>query len=182
MSSYLISHLGYPVKRHVLNTAGIMRYPQYQYDLVRLGIGLYGISPLGDTDSNLRPVSRLTTTISALQHRHSGETVGYSRRGKITGDTIVATLPIGYADGLNRHLGCGNTSLIGNGVECPTVGNICMDICMIDVTRANAVCGDRVEIFGETKPVTTVARTLGTIPYEVLTWVAPRVKRIYYRE
>lgn len=182
MSAYLLSHLGYPVKRHVLNTAGIMRYPQYQYDLVRLGIGLYGISPLGDTDSNLRPVSRLTTTISALQHRHSGETVGYSRRGKITGDTIVATLPIGYADGLNRHLGCGNTLMIVNGVECPTVGNICMDICMIDVTRANAVCGDRVEIFGETMPVTTVAHTLGTIPYEVLTWVAPRVKRIYYRE
>lgn len=150
--------------------------------MVRLGIGLYGISPLGDTDPNLRPVSRLTTTISALQHRHPGETVGYSRRGKITEESIVATLPIGYADGLNRHLGNGNTSMIVNGVECPTIGNICMDICMIDVTRANAMCSDRVEIFGDTMPVTAVAKTLNTIPYEVLTWVAPRVKRIYYRE
>ena len=182
MSSYLISHLGYSVKRHVLNTAGIMRYPRYQYDLVRLGIGLYGISPLDETDPNLRPVSSLTTTISALQHRHPGETIGYSRRGKINAESTIATLPIGYADGLNRHLGNGNTTMMVNGVECPTVGNICMDICMIDVTKANASCGDRVEIFGKDIPVTRVAKALDTIPYEILTWVAPRVKRIYYRE
>ncbi len=159
-----------------------MRYPQYQYDLVRLGIGLYGISPVSETDPNLRPVSSLTTTISALQRRHPGETVGYSRRGRISTEATIATLPIGYADGLNRHLGNGNTTMMVNGVECPTVGNICMDICMIDVTDANATCGDRVEIFGNSIPVTRVAGTLDTIPYEVLTWVAPRVKRIYYRE
>lgn len=182
MSTYLISHLGYSVKRHVLNTAGIMRYPMYQYDLVRLGIGLYGISPLDETDPNLRPVSSLTTTISALQHRHPGETIGYSRRGKINAESTIATLPIGYADGLNRHLGNGNTTMMVNGVECPTVGNICMDICMIDVTKASASCGDRVEIFGKDIPVTRVAKALDTIPYEILTWVAPRVKRIYYRE
>jgi len=182
MSSYLISRIGYHIKRHILNTAGIMRYPEYQYDLVRLGIGLYGISPIDETNSNLRPVSRLTTTISALQHRKQGDTVGYARRGKIAGESIIATLPIGYADGLNRLLGNGNTSMIVNGVECKTVGNICMDICMIDVTRANASCGDRVEIFGNMMPVTRVAHTLDTIPYEVLTWIAPRVKRIYYRE
>ncbi len=182
MSAYIISRLGYPIKRHVLNTAGIMRYPQYQYDLVRLGIGLYGISPVSETDPNLRPVSSLTTTISALQRRHPGETVGYSRRGRISTEATIATLPIGYADGLNRHLGNGNTTMMVNGVECPTVGNICMDICMIDVTDANATCGDRVEIFGNSIPVTRVAGTLDTIPYEVLTWVAPRVKRIYYRE
>lgn len=182
MSAYLISRLGYSIRRHVLNTAGIMRYPQYQYDLVRLGIGLYGISPIGETDPNLRPVSSLTTTISALQHRHPGETVGYSRRGKISAESVIATLPIGYADGLNRHLGNGHTTMMVNGVECPTVGNICMDICMIDVTGANAMCTDRVEIFGNNIPVTRVARTLDTIPYEVLTSVAPRVKRVYYRE
>lgn len=182
MSEYLISRLGYNIKRHVLNTAGIMRYPQYQYDLVRLGIGLYGISPICETDPNLRPVSSLTTTINALQHRHQGETVGYGRRGKICTESVIATLPIGYADGLNRHLGNGNTAMMVNGVECPTVGNICMDICMIDVTTANASCGDRVEIFGNNIPVTRVAKALDTIPYEILTWIAPRVKRIYYRE
>ena len=182
MSSYIVEHAGYPVRRHVLNTAGIMRYPEYQYDMVRLGIGLYGISPLDEPNSHLRPVSRLTTTISALQHREPGETVGYSRRGRITAPSVIATLPIGYADGLNRHLGCGHTSMMVNGVECPTVGNICMDISMIDVTRANARCGDRVEIFGDLIPVSRVAQALDTITYEVLTSVAPRVGRIYYRE
>ncbi|MDE7385534.1 MAG: alanine racemase [Muribaculaceae bacterium] len=182
MSGYIIKRLGYPVKRHILNTAGIMRFPQYQYDMVRLGIGLYGISPIDDNDRNLRPVSRLTTCISALQERTAGETVGYARRGKITSRSVIATLPIGYADGLNRLLGNGRTSMMVNGVKCPTVGNICMDICMIDVTHANAICTDRVEIFGDSIPVTEVAKTLGTIPYEVLTWVAPRVKRLYFRE
>lgn len=183
MSSYLIQQLGYPIKRHILNTAGIMRYPRYQYDLVRLGIGLYGISPLDQPDPNLKPVSSLVTIIGALQLRHQGETVGYSRRGVISRESTIATLPIGYADGLNRHLGNGTTSMYVNGTMCPTVGNICMDICMIDVTDvSDPTPGQRVEIFGEHIPVTSVARSLDTIPYEILTSISPRVKRIYFRE
>ena len=182
MSSFIVKSLNYPIKRHILNTAGIMRFSDHQYDMVRLGIGLYGISPIDDTDMNLRPVSRLTTSISAIQQRHIGETVGYARKGRIERESIIATLPIGYADGLNRHLGNGHTAMMVNGVKCPTVGNICMDICMIDITEANATCGDRVEIFGDQIPITEVARILDTIPYEPLTWVAPRVKRVYYRE
>lgn len=183
MSSYIIDNLGYPIKRHILNTAGIMRYPQYQYDMVRLGIGLYGISPLDSPASTgLKPVSSLVTSISAIQRREPGETVGYGRRGLITRPSVIASLPIGYADGLNRHLGNGHLRMLVNGRECPTVGNICMDICMIDVTEADASVGDRVEIFGTSVPVTRLAETLDTIPYEVLTSVAPRVKRIYFRE
>lgn len=183
MSSHLISRLGYTPRRHILNTAGILTHPEYQYDYVRLGIGLYGISPIdGNRAVKLQTVGTLSTRISALQHRHEGDTVGYSRRGKITGEAIIATLPVGYADGLPRRLGNGNISFLVNGVMCPTVGNICMDICMIDVTAAHASIGDRVEIFGNRVPVTTVAQALDTIPYEVFTSVAPRVKRLYYRE
>ncbi|MCM1450586.1 MAG: alanine racemase [Clostridiales bacterium] len=182
MSSFILSHLDYNVKRHVLNTAGIMRFGQYQYDMVRLGIGLYGISPMDNIDTNLEPVSSLTTCISALQTRHEGETVGYGRRGLISGERVIATIPIGYADGLNRHLGNGHLSLLVNGCQCPTVGNICMDISMVDVTDAHARCGDRIEIFGRNNRVERVAQQLDTIPYEVLTSVSQRVKRVYYRE
>lgn len=189
MSSYLVDRLPYDVKRHILNTAGITRYPAHQYDMVRLGIGLYGISPFDTANTyhhkinhDLKPVSTLVTSISALQHRLPGDTVGYGRRGVISRPSIIASLPIGYADGLNRHLGNGATKMIVNGVACPTVGNICMDICMIDVTEANASPGDRVEIFGPNIPVSRLSDTLGTIPYEILTSVAPRVKRIYFRE
>lgn len=184
MSTQIASSLDYPIKRHILNTAGIERFPEWQCDMVRLGLGLYGISPVEDrSESNLRPVSSLVTTISAIQSRLAGETVGYGRRGVVEhDDTIVATLPIGYADGLNRHLGNGHTSMWVNGHACPTMGNICMDICMIDVTGADARVGDKVEIFGNNIPVTTLANTLNTIPYEVLTSISPRVKRVYYRE
>ncbi len=182
MSRYIIEHTDYAVKRHILNTAGIMRYPTHQYDMVRLGIGLYGITPLDEPNQHLRPVATLTTTISALQHRYKGETIGYSRKGVITKESTIATIPIGYADGLNRHLGNGRCGMMVNGTKCPTIGNICMDISMIDVTKANAHEGDKVEIFGNQIPINEVARALDTIPYEVLTSIAPRVKRIYYRE
>ena len=182
MSSYILSRLDYPVKRHILNTAGIMRYPEYQYDMVRLGIGLYGISPLDERNESLTPVATLSTTISALQDRKPGETVGYARRGIIENNAWIATIPIGYADGLNRHLGNGHTFMRVNGKDCPTIGNICMDISMIDVTGCNAREGDRVEIFGRNIPIEKIAETLDTIPYEVLTSISPRVKRTYYRE
>ena len=182
MSSYIVSRLDYPVKRHILNTAGIMRYPDHQYDMVRLGIGLYGISPLTEKNEHLSPVATLSTTISALQDRKPGETVGYSRKGIVESDSTIATIPIGYADGLNRHLGNGHTMMLVNGKECPTIGNICMDISMVNVTGSNAHEGDRVEIFGKNIPIEKLAETLDTIPYEILTSIAPRVKRTYYRE
>ncbi len=171
-------------KRHILNTAGMMRFPEYQYDFVRLGIGLYGISPLPPEETlvDLRPVAGLSSTIISLKTWDANTTIGYSRRGLVSTKSVIATIPIGYADGIDRHFGCGNCSFIVNGKACPTIGNICMDLCMIDVTEANAKIGDRVEIFGKEAPIENLADARGTIPYEILTSVSPRVHRIYYRE
>lgn len=172
------------ILRHILNSTGITRFPEHQYDMVRLGIGLYGIRTMHDgSQDELRPVSTLSTSIISLKSWPAGTTIGYNRRGVLSRDSVIATVPIGYADGLNRHLGYGNTSFLVRGVKCPTVGSICMDACMIDVTDMPDVrTGDRAEIFGESVPVDMLAETLGTIPYEVLTSVAERVKRVYYRE
>lgn len=174
----------YKVKRHILNTAGIIRYPQYQYDLVRLGIGLYGVPVLNDgSEAPLRQVSTLRTVIIALKEWEANTTIGYGRRGVLSRRSVIATIPIGYADGINRHMGRGNVSFLVNGVECPTVGSICMDICMIDVTDVPEVkIGDSVIIFGEQHPVGPLADRLDTIPYELLTAVSPRVRRVYYSE
>ena len=181
MSRTIKDALPYPILRHVLNTAGIMRYPRYQYDMVRLGIGLYGVSPLPDR-SHLRTVARLTAGIISIKHWDEGATIGYGRRGVVKSPAEIATVGIGYADGLDRHLSCGRGIVCVNGHRCPIIGNICMDQCMIDVTGADAKIGDTVEFFGEAIPVEEIADTLGTIPYEILTSVSPRVKRIYYRE
>lgn len=174
----------YRVMRHILNTAGILRYPQYQYDMVRLGIGLYGIPILNNgMEDGLRPVSRLRSVIIALKSYPAGTAIGYGRRGLLERDSLIATVPVGYADGINRHLGCGHGKFLVNGMLCPTVGNICMDVCMVDVTDSQLpAIGDPVEIFGPENPVTNIAEVLDTIPYEVLTSVSPRVRRIYYRE
>lgn len=183
MSSRIMDALPYPVKRHILNTAGIATHPEYQHDMVRLGIGLYGVNPLPSVPMNLRPVATLKTTVISLKHWKAGTTIGYGRRGVLNRDSVIATIPIGYADGLDRHLSCGATSMIVRGVECPTVGNICMDQCMIDVTDVMDVAlGDDVEVFGNVKPVEQLADILSTIPYEILTSVSPRVKRVYYRD
>lgn len=179
----LTEALPYPVKRHILNSTGIVRFPEHQYDFVRLGIGLYGVPTLFDGSmAGLRNVSRLTSTIISLKHWHAGDTVGYNRRGRLTRDSVIATVPVGYADGIDRHLGYGNTSFMVNSHACPTVGSVCMDICMIDVTDVPCKVGDRVEIFGDTITPQMLADTLTTIPYEILTSISPRVKRIYYRE
>lgn len=170
--------------RHILNSTGITRFPEHQLDMVRLGIGLYGIRTMHDgSQDDLRPVSSLRTVIISLKRWPAGTTIGYNRRGVLKRESLIATIPVGYADGINRHLGYGNARMIVRGTECPTVGSICMDACMIDVTDVPDVrVGDRVEVFGETIPVDTLAETLGTIPYEVLTSISQRVKRIYYRE
>lgn len=183
-SKRIVDAFPYRIKRHILNTAGIIRYPQYQYDMVRLGIGLYGVPVLNDgSEAPLRQVSALRTVIIALKEWDADATIGYGRRGRLTRRSVIATIPIGYADGINRHMGRGNVSFLVNGVKCPTVGNICMDICMIDVTDVPDVhVGDSVEIFGESNPVGPLADALDTIPYELLTAVSPRVRRLYYSE
>lgn len=180
------------VKRHILNTAGIMRYPRYQYDMVRLGLGLYGVPTLRDgSEAQLRQVSTLSTVIISVREWEAGTTIGYGRRGVLSRRSRIATIPVGYADGINRRMGCGAVSFLVNGHPCPTVGNICMDICMIDITDAPGAdgapgshpsVGDTVVVFSPENPVTPMADTLGTIPYELLTSVSPRVRRIYYTE
>lgn len=179
----LDSHLKQPVKRHILNSTGIVRFPEEQHDFVRLGIGLYGIPTMDDGSmSALRPVSSLSSVIISIKHWKKGDTIGYNRRGRLERDSVIATVPIGYADGLDRHLGYGNASFSVNGHRCPTVGSICMDICMIDVTDVDCRVNDRVEIFGPEVSATELADVLNTIPYEILTSISPRVKRVYYRE
>lgn len=175
---------GRRILRHILNSTGITRFPEQQHDLVRLGIGLYGIRTMHDgSQDELRPVSSLHTTIISIKHWPAGTTVGYNRRGRLTRDSIIATIPVGYADGMNRHYGWGNSSVAVNGHRCPIVGTICMDACMIDITDVpDCKVGDRVEIFGENIPVEELAGVLDTIPYEVLTSISTRVKRVYYRE
>lgn len=183
-SKSIVDAFPYRIKRHVLNTAGIIRHPEYQYDMVRLGIGLYGVPVLNDgSEAQLRQVSTLRTPIISIKEWDAGTTIGYGRRGVLTRRSIIATIPIGYADGINRRMGCGRVKFLVNGVECPTVGSICMDICMIDVTDVPSVAvGDSVEIFGENNPASNLSGPTGTIPYEILTSVSPRVPRLYFSE
>lgn len=170
----------YKVIKHILNSAGIERFPQYQKDMVRLGISLYGVSASGQ--KGLRNVSTLKTTILQIRNVPAGDTVGYSRQGKVTRDSRIAIIPIGYADGFDRHFSCGAGEVLIRGRRCPVVGNICMDACMIDVTGTDAREGDPVIIFGEELPVSELSDKLGTIPYEIFTSISPRVKRVYFRE
>ncbi|MCM1369061.1 MAG: bifunctional UDP-N-acetylmuramoyl-tripeptide:D-alanyl-D-alanine ligase/alanine racemase [Candidatus Amulumruptor caecigallinarius] len=182
-TDYMLGRYNRPILRHVLNTAGILRYPEHHYDMVRLGIGLYGANTLPpEMESPLAVVSTLRTVIIAIRERDKGESIGYARKGMLTHDSRIATIPIGYADGMNRHFGNGAISVLVNGQPAPTVGNICMDACMIDVTGIDCKVGDSVEIFGVNAPLQRMADTLDTIPYEVLTSISPRVKRVYYRE
>ena len=168
------------ILRHICNTAGIERYPGAQFDMVRLGIGLYGIDPF--TNKVLHNLGTLKTTILQIHDVPADETVGYSRKGTLQRDSRIAAIPIGYADGLNRHLGNGHGYCLVNGQKAPYVGNICMDVCMIDVTGIDCKEGDKVIIFGDGLPVTVLAEWLDTIPYEVLTSVSNRVKRVYYQD
>lgn len=168
------------ILRHIDNSAGIEHFPDRQLDMCRLGLGLYGI----DSRDNhiINNVSTLKTTILQLRNVPKEETVGYSRKGHLTRDSKIAAIPIGYADGLNRHLGRGNCYCLVNGQKAPYVGNICMDVAMIDVTDIPCKEGDSVEIFGDNLPVTVLSDAIDTIPYEVLTSVSDRVKRVYYQD
>lgn len=170
----------YKILRHICNSAGIERFPERHLDMVRLGLGLYGIDPIDN--HVLNNVTTLKTTILQIHEVSPEDTVGYSRRGHLTRKSRIAAIPIGYADGLDRHLGCGHCYCLVNGQKAPYVGNICMDVCMIDVTDIDCKEGDTVEIFGDHLPVTVLSDVLGTIPYEVLTSVSERVKRVYFQE
>lgn len=176
--------LGYSFKRHILNSAGIARFPEWQFEMVRLGICLYGVDTVSVPETaGLRTISTLRSPIISMKRWPAGVAIGYGRRTILERESVIATVAVGYADGLNRHLGNGAGCVWVNGVLCPIAGNICMDACMVDVTDAPDVkVGTSVEFFGEHLPVDTVAEVLGTIPYEVLTSVSPRVKRVYYRE
>ena len=168
------------ILRHIDNSAGIEHFPERQLDMCRLGIGLYGVDPR--TNGILSTVSTLKTTILQLRHVPKEETVGYSRKGKLTRDSIIAAIPIGYADGLNRKLGNRHCYCLVNGQKAEYIGNICMDVALIDVTDIPCQEGDSVEIFGKNLPVTVLSDVLETIPYEVLTSVSNRVKRVYFQD
>ena len=179
-SKKLQSAFDHKILRHIDNSAGIEHFPERQLDACRLGLGLYGV----DSRDNhiINTVSTLKTTILQLRHVPKEETVGYSRKGVLTRDSVIAAIPIGYADGLNRHLGRGKGYCLVNGQKAPYVGNICMDVALIDVTDIPCNEGDTVEIFGEHLPVTVLSDILDTIPYEVLTGVSNRVKKVYYQD
>ena len=179
-SQQLQAAFSHKILRHMDNSAGIEHFPERQMDMCRLGIGLYGVDPRDNR--MLSTVSTLKTTILQMRHVPAGETVGYSRKGKIERDSVIAAIPIGYADGLNRGLGNRRCYCLVNGQKAEYVGNICMDVAMIDVTDIPCVEGDQVEIFGEHLPVTELSDVLGTIPYEVLTGVSNRVKRVYFQD
>ena len=180
-SRQLQAAFSHKILRHMDNSAAIEHFPERQLDMCRLGLGLYGVDPRDNR--MLHTVSTLKTTILQLRHVPKEETVGYSRKGILTRDSVIAAIPIGYADGLNRHLGRGACYCLVNGQKAPYVGNICMDVAMIDVTDIPDVQeGDSVEIFGEHLPVTVLSDVLQTIPYEVLTGVSGRVKKVYYQD
>ena len=180
-SAKLQAAFSHKILRHICNSAGIVHFPERHLDMCRLGLGLYGYDPMG-ADAPLRPVSTLKTTILQLRHVPKEETVGYSRKGILKRDSLIAAIPIGYADGLSRHLGRGAGYCLVNGQKAPYVGNICMDVAMIDVTDIPCQEGDSVEIFGDHLPVDVLSNVLDTIPYEVLTAVSGRVKKVYFQD
>lgn len=182
MSSTLQSHFTYPILRHILNSSGILRFPEAQFDMVRLGIGLHGIASTPNDQRQLQMVATLKTTISQLKHIKAGDTIGYSRRGVAAKDMTIATVGIGYADGLNRRLGNGVGKMLVASVLVPVVGSICMDMTMIDVSGLQVREGTEVVVFGQDYSILDIAAAIETIPYEVLTGVSERVKRIYFHE
>ncbi len=182
MSAAILPHFDYPILRHICNSFGIIRFPDAQYEMVRLGIGLYGVAPESPIKARLRNVSTLRTTISQIHDLKPGDTIGYGRTEKVSSEMRSATLPIGYADGLSRKNGNRQGSVLINGHRAPIVGNVCMDMCMVDVTGVPCKEGDDVVIFGEDYSIEEFANNSETIAYEVLTNVSARVKRVYFQE
>jgi alanine racemase len=187
-------NVDYKFLKHILNTAGIERFPQYQFDMVRLGIGLWGVNPIKNSNEienkkyvaphnrYLKNVCSLSTKIIQIKNVNAGESVGYGRKGRVEQDKKIALLPLGYADGINRKLGNGNSFMLLNGKKALTIGNICMDLLMLDITDLEAKEGDKVVIFNAERPFSEIAAQLNTIPYEILTSISPRVRRVYFTE
>lgn len=175
--------LGYDFLKHLCNTAGIRRHPGLQFDMVRLGIGLYGIDPAASKTTGLRQALTLSTTVAQVRSVPAGESIGYGRQAVLERDSRIATLRIGYADGFPRSLGNGVGRVWVGGTLCPVVGHVCMDMTMVDVSACpNIIPGDRAIVFGSEHPVTDMAVRAGTIPYELLTGISPRVRRVYLEE
>ena len=184
-SRVLQAAFSHKILRHMDNSAGIIHFPDRQLDMCRLGLGLYGVDPLSEElsqNATLETVCTLKTTILQLRSVPRGDSVGYSRRTVLERDSVIAAIPIGYADGLDRHLGNRRGYCLVNGCKAPYVGNICMDVAMADVTGIDCSEGDTVEVFGTHLPVTTLSNILDTIPYEMLTAVSSRVKRVYFQD
>jgi len=169
--------------RHLLNSSGILRFPDYQYDMVRLGIGLYGIDPSDMLHDKLRPVAALKTVISQVKRVPKGESIGYGRKGMAEDHKTIATLAIGYADGYSRGFGNGIGHVLIHGKKASVLGNVCMDMTMVDISDVpEAKEGDEVIVFGSGLPITELAAKINTIPYEILTNTSERVKRVFYAE
>jgi alanine racemase len=181
-SKMIVDAFPHKVLRHILNTAGITRFTQYQFDMVRLGIGLYGVPTCKADEGVLETVVSLKTTINQIKEIPAGDSIGYNRHGRATHDMRIGIVPIGYADGLSRLLGNGNCHFFVKGQPVPIVGDICMDMCMLDLTGVEAEEGDTVVIFDAEHPINDIARACQTIPYEVMTRISQRVKRVYYQE
>ncbi len=182
MSESLISHFNYPVLRHILNSSGILRFPEAQFDMVRLGIGLHGIAATVHEQRQLQMVATLKTTISQIKQVKAGETIGYSRKGVALKDMTIATVGIGYADGLSRRLSNGVGRMLVLGQYVPVIGSVCMDMTMLDISGIPAREGTEVIVFGQELSILDIAAQTGTIPYEVLTGISERVKRVYFHE
>lgn len=182
ISHEMQSHFKHPVLRHILNSAGVLRFPEAQFEMVRLGIGLHGIAPTRAEQRLLQTVAALKTSISQIKSVKEGATIGYSRKGMAHRNLQIAIVGIGYADGLNRRLGNGVGKMLVNGTFAPIIGNICMDMTMLDVTDLRVKEGDEVIIFGPDYSISQMAIDQNTIPYEVMTSISQRVKRIYFHE
>ncbi len=182
MSKMVCNEFDYKILHHILNSNGITRHTKSQFDMVRLGIGLYGIDSSLKVEGKLMNVSTLKTTISQIKHVKKGDTVGYGRVGKVSKDKTIATVGIGYADGLSRKLSNKVGRMLVNGKLVPVIGNVCMDMTMLDITGLNAKEGDDVIVFGENPTVEEVAEAAETIAYEMLTGISARVKRVYFQE
>ena len=182
LTEKLTDRLDYPVMRHCLNSAGIQRFPEAQFDMVRLGIGLHGIGVNSTEQSFLQPTATLRTVVSQIKTLPAGASIGYGRAAITTASTKVATVAIGYADGLSRQLSKGKGNMWVNGKLAPIIGNVCMDMTMLDVTGIDVSEGDEVVVFGPAHPITAMSTTLDTIPYEILSGISHRVRRIYFQE
>jgi alanine racemase len=182
ISNQICAAFNYPIIRHCLNSGGIVRFPDAQFDMVRLGIGLYGIDPAEEIQSKLQIIGTLKTVISQIRDLEIGESVGYGRKGKVEVPTKIAIVAIGYADGLNRLLSNGKGFMLVNGKQAPIIGNICMDMTMLNINNIDCKEGDEVIVFGEKPNLLEISNAIQSIPYEILTGISQRVKRVYFFE